>query len=433
MHGLWTNDPTRRGRRGPGAPATHEPAQRPRQPRGGRHREQRTPEACARAAPGHGTRADRVSPVSSPGAAVPAAAAGGGAGLARSSCSRCCAAATPSGPRSAGARAELALFMGDFGLSAAAARRRRLLLPRTPAAARSRFRPAWLLFALSSAMAVAGQRRLGLVRGRAPRARCRARQLADLFFLLLRPARHRRPAGARQAARHQGRLGLPGAGLLADRRLAAHAVLEPRARPRRALRRAERRPYRALARLPAAGHRPGQHGARAALPAFARQPLGGQHRDRRARPDRDVRRPVHLAPAAREHYHSGQLLDAGWFAGSLLLAYAPWVGGRAHAGAPTAAARPSRAVPASPAPIAGIAGARSRPTWPPPSARWASSTTSSTAAVSTAWCSSPPAPSSSPSSCARASCCSTTSPSPRSWPRRRTTSAPWCRAPATSS
>ncbi|MGY1438211.1 putative bifunctional diguanylate cyclase/phosphodiesterase [Streptomyces reniochalinae] len=32
------------------------------------------------------------------------------------------------------------------------------------------------------------------------------------------------------------------------------------------------------------------------------------------------------SPMLREHYASGQLLDAGWFAGSLLLAYAPWVG-----------------------------------------------------------------------------------------------------------
>ncbi|EST27881.1 hypothetical protein N566_23165 [Streptomycetaceae bacterium MP113-05] len=34
------------------------------------------------------------------------------------------------------------------------------------------------------------------------------------------------------------------------------------------------------------------------------------------------------SPLLREHYSSGQLLDAGWFAGSLLLAFAPWVGTR---------------------------------------------------------------------------------------------------------
>jgi diguanylate cyclase (GGDEF)-like protein/PAS domain S-box-containing protein len=33
-------------------------------------------------------------------------------------------------------------------------------------------------------------------------------------------------------------------------------------------------------------------------------------------------------PVMRDSYHSGQLLDAGWFAGSVLLAYAPWAGTR---------------------------------------------------------------------------------------------------------
>ncbi|MFI0897847.1 putative bifunctional diguanylate cyclase/phosphodiesterase [Streptomyces sp. NPDC020983] len=34
------------------------------------------------------------------------------------------------------------------------------------------------------------------------------------------------------------------------------------------------------------------------------------------------------SPLLREHYQSGQILDAGWFAGSMLMAYAPWVGRR---------------------------------------------------------------------------------------------------------
>ncbi|WP_051716700.1 putative bifunctional diguanylate cyclase/phosphodiesterase [Streptomyces megasporus] len=34
------------------------------------------------------------------------------------------------------------------------------------------------------------------------------------------------------------------------------------------------------------------------------------------------------SPLLRENYSSGQMLDAGWFAGSLLLAYAPWVANR---------------------------------------------------------------------------------------------------------
>jgi diguanylate cyclase (GGDEF)-like protein/PAS domain S-box-containing protein len=48
------------------------------------------------------------------------------------------------------------------------------------------------------------------------------------------------------------------------------------------------------------------------------------------------------SPLLREDYRSGHLLDAGWFAGSLLLAYAPWsrrTSGRAPAGAPRAVRR----------------------------------------------------------------------------------------------
>ncbi|MFG3286202.1 putative bifunctional diguanylate cyclase/phosphodiesterase [Streptomyces sp. NPDC048111] len=54
------------------------------------------------------------------------------------------------------------------------------------------------------------------------------------------------------------------------------------------------------------------------------------------------------SPLLREHYHSGRLLDAGWFAGSLLLAYAPWGARRLSAPpprrpavAPRGAARPA--------------------------------------------------------------------------------------------
>lgn len=43
---------------------------------------------------------------------------------------------------------------------------------------------------------------------------------------------------------------------------------------------------------------------------------------------------IFTTPIFQEQYRSGQLLDAGWFAGSLLLAYAPWAGraGMARAG-----------------------------------------------------------------------------------------------------
>ncbi|GAA4950779.1 hypothetical protein GCM10023238_16360 [Streptomyces heliomycini] len=160
------------------------------------------------------------------------------------------------------------------------------------------------------------------------------------------------------------------------------------------------------------------------------------------------------SPLLHADYRSGQLLDAGWFAGSLLLAYAPWTAPRDgrpereghtrvvrehlpgrhgvpdhHHGPPPGEHNPGIRSPGpSPAPSP-----RSRRTSPRPCAPWGSSTTSSTVAASTASCCSPGAPWCSRSSCARASCCSTTSPSPRNWRRRRTTSAPWCRAPATSS
>ena len=102
----------------------------------------------------------------------------------------------------------LALIMGDFGLSAAAAHRRRLLLRSTPARGGSRFRPAWLLFALSSAMAALGNARLGLVRGRCcGQAVPQPLRCADLVLPLLRAARHRRPARPRQAARSPGPAG----------------------------------------------------------------------------------------------------------------------------------------------------------------------------------------------------------------------------------
>lgn len=54
---------------------------------------------------------------------------------------------------------------------------------------------------------------------------------------------------------------------------------------------------------------------------------------------------VFTSPLLRSTYHSGQLLDAGWFAGSLLLAYAPWgvrsrASGTDRPGPPRAMSRP---------------------------------------------------------------------------------------------
>ncbi|WP_461010473.1 putative bifunctional diguanylate cyclase/phosphodiesterase [Streptomyces capparidis] len=52
-------------------------------------------------------------------------------------------------------------------------------------------------------------------------------------------------------------------------------------------------------------------------------------------------------PVLRDSYHSGQMLDAGWFAGSMLLAYAPWVSAReaaARRGRTTIVTQPVRRV-----------------------------------------------------------------------------------------
>ncbi|MER6307756.1 putative bifunctional diguanylate cyclase/phosphodiesterase [Streptomyces sp. NPDC001739] len=60
------------------------------------------------------------------------------------------------------------------------------------------------------------------------------------------------------------------------------------------------------------------------------------------------------SPLLREHYRSGQILDAGWFAGSMLLAYAPWVARRAEEEEPDEAAEPAAVrVPHGSRPLAG--------------------------------------------------------------------------------
>ncbi|WP_223768862.1 putative bifunctional diguanylate cyclase/phosphodiesterase [Streptomyces huiliensis] len=58
------------------------------------------------------------------------------------------------------------------------------------------------------------------------------------------------------------------------------------------------------------------------------------------------------SPLLRENYRSGQILDAGWFAGYMLMAYAPWVT-REHGRASGAASRPAQTQPSSGRPIAG--------------------------------------------------------------------------------
>lgn len=221
----------------------------------------------------------------------------------------------------------VALIMGDFGLSAAAAAASVscFLYGRTR---RVRLRPAWLLFSFSSAMAALGNLVWGwyevVLRRPVP-----SPSYADVFFLCFAP-----PAIVGLlvlAARPVTRAGW--VCLALDAWLIAGSLLTL---------------SWSLA-LAQAAELDGPGVAHAALTLayplldialvsmvlvlhFRRSPVN--------------RRPVNTAvsalaltvmcdalftsPLMHNNYRSGQLLDAGWFAGSLLLAYAPWAAGRHH-------------------------------------------------------------------------------------------------------
>ncbi|MFI0784099.1 putative bifunctional diguanylate cyclase/phosphodiesterase [Streptomyces lydicus] len=221
---------------------------------------------------------------------------------------------------------EVALFMGDFGLSFAAlvaavscglyARRRR-----------SRFRPAWLLFAVSSGMAGIGNGVWGwyeVVKG----TPVPSPSLADFCFLLFAP-----PAIVGLlvlAKRPVSRAGWVCLGL--DSWLIAGSLLTL---------------SWSLA-LAHTAHFQGRSVAQCALSLayplldivlvsmvlvlhFRRSSV---HRSAINTAVAALALTVlcdalFSSPLLREHYRSGQILDAGWFAGSMLLAYAPWVARRA--------------------------------------------------------------------------------------------------------
>ncbi|MDT9680505.1 EAL domain-containing protein [Streptomyces sp. TRM76323] len=216
---------------------------------------------------------------------------------------------------------ELALIMGDFGLSAAALAAA-VSCFRYARAHGSPFRPAWLLFAFSSAMAACGNAVWGwyevVLDQPVPDS-----SLADLFFLLFAP-----PAIVGLLVLAKRPVTRAGWVCLAlDSWLIAGSLLT-------------------LSWSLALAHTArvdGESVARAAL-ALAYPLLDivlvsmllALH-FRRSKGNRSA---VHTAVAAlaltvlcdalftspllRDAYRSGQLLDAGWFAGSLLLAYAPW-------------------------------------------------------------------------------------------------------------
>ncbi|MFE3496825.1 putative bifunctional diguanylate cyclase/phosphodiesterase [Streptomyces sp. NPDC059169] len=216
---------------------------------------------------------------------------------------------------------QLAQIMGDFGLSLAAliASISCFLYAR---ARGSRFRPAWLLFSVSSAMAAAGNGVWGwyeVVLDREVPSPC----LADLFFLCFAP-----PAIvgllvlAKRPITRAGWvcLGLDswliGGSLLTlswSLALAHTAHFEGESVARAALSLAYPLLDIVLVSMVLALHfrrsSVNRSAVNTALAALALTVLCDA---------------LFTSPLLREHYRSGQLLDAGWFAGSLLLAYAPW-------------------------------------------------------------------------------------------------------------
>ncbi|MEU9862212.1 EAL domain-containing protein [Streptomyces sp. NPDC047971] len=216
---------------------------------------------------------------------------------------------------------QLALIMGDFGLSAAAlaAGVSCFLYARVR---ESRFRPAWLLFAFSSTMAAAGNAVWGwyeVVLGR----EVPSPSIADLFFLLFAP-----PAIvgllvlAKKPVTRAGWvcLGLDawliGGSLLTlswSLALAHTAHFQGESVAEAALSLAYPLLDIVLVSMVLALHfrrsNVNRSATNTAIAALALTVLCDA---------------LFTSPLLRENYTSGQLLDAGWFAGSLLLAYAPW-------------------------------------------------------------------------------------------------------------
>ncbi|MFD7297601.1 putative bifunctional diguanylate cyclase/phosphodiesterase [Streptomyces sp. NPDC059897] len=219
----------------------------------------------------------------------------------------------------------LALIMGDFGLSlaAAVAAVSNFVYARR---SRSRFRPAWLLFAFSSLMASFGNGVWGwyevVLREPVP-----SPSLADLFFLCFAP-----PAIigllvlARRPVTKAGWICLAlDAWLIAGSlitlswslALAHTAEFEGQSVTRTALSLAYPLLDIALVSMVLALHfrrTPGNRTAvNTAIGALALTVMCDA---------------LFTSPLLHASYRSGEILDAGWFAGSLLLAYAPWVGVR---------------------------------------------------------------------------------------------------------
>ncbi|MBC7274066.1 MAG: EAL domain-containing protein [Streptomyces sp.] len=225
---------------------------------------------------------------------------------------------------------QLALIMGDFGLSAAAATAAVSCL----LYARSRrvpFRPAWLLFALSSAMAALGNAVWGWYEVVLDRE-VPSPSYADLFFLCFAPPAivgllvlAKRPvtkAGWGCLALDAWLIGGSLLTLSWSLALAQTASVEGASVSHTALSLAYPLLDIALVSMVLALHFRRSGGNRSAvntaIGALALTVMCDA---------------LFTSPLLHDNYSSGQLLDAGWFAGSLLLAYAPWAAPRHGQGA----------------------------------------------------------------------------------------------------
>ncbi|WP_143677302.1 diguanylate cyclase domain-containing protein, partial [Streptomyces scabiei] len=220
---------------------------------------------------------------------------------------------------------QVALVMGDFGLSAAAAAAA-VSCFRYARRRRSRFRPAWLLFALSSAMAALGNGVWGwyevVLERPVPEP-----SYADLFFLCFAPPAivgllvlAKRPvtkAGWVCLALDSWLIGGSLVTISWSLALAQTAQLDGSSTAHTALSLAYPLLDIALVSMVLALHfrRSARHrpAVNTAIGALALTVMCDA---------------LFTSPLLHTSYRSGQLLDAGWFAGSLLLAYAPWVGQR---------------------------------------------------------------------------------------------------------
>ncbi|MGC0374615.1 putative bifunctional diguanylate cyclase/phosphodiesterase [Streptomyces sp. SAI-229] len=220
---------------------------------------------------------------------------------------------------------QLALIMGDFGLSAAAgaAAVSCFVYARRP---RTRFRPAWLLFGLSSAMASLGNLVWGwyeVVLG----LPVPSPSYADLFFLCFAPPAivgllvlAKRPANKAGWVCLALDAWLIGGSLLTlawSLALAQAARAEGPGVAHTALSLAYPLLDIVLVSMVLALHfrrsAVNRSAVNTAIGALALTVMCDA---------------LFTSPLLHADYRSGQLLDAGWFAGSLLLAYAPWTAPR---------------------------------------------------------------------------------------------------------